>query len=356
MTQDEYVNPGKDRWGLQDWPPAYFALVMATGIVSIACYLLGMRPLALGLFGLNWAFFAALWIIAGARLLKFPRQMGADLFSHTRAVGFFTWVAATGVLASQCLIVVSWVPVARVLWWLTVILWLGFTYAVFTALTVKRDLPNLSEDLHGGWLVAVVATQSVSAAGTLLAAHQEVWLERLYFISLVTWLAGGMLYIWLISIIFYRYTFLRMEPADLSPPYWINMGAMAISTLAGALLIEAAPNSLLLTGLLPFLKGMTLLFWGTATWWVPMLLTLGAWRHIYRRVPLKYDPQYWGAVFPLGMYTVCTWRMAEAIDLPFLLAIPRIFIWFALLAWTLAAIGLFRRLVSLLRGRAIQAN
>ena len=51
-----------------------------------------------------------------------------------------------------------------------------------------------------------------------------------------------MLYIWIISLIFYRYTFFAMEPSDLAPPYWINMGAVAISTLAGALLV-AAPHS-----------------------------------------------------------------------------------------------------------------
>jgi len=340
-----------DRWGLRDWPPAYFALVMATGIVSIACHILDMRSLAVGLFGLNWFFYAALWLIVLVRLVKYPQKTGADFSDPPRAVGLFTLVAATGVLASGCLIVVSWPAVARVLWWATVVLWVGLTYAVFTALTVRRVPANLARDLHGGWLVAVVATQSVSCAGTLLAAHQDMWLEHLYFISLGTWLAGGMLYIWLISIIFYRYTFMVMEPADLHPPYWINMGAMAISTLAGALLIDAAPDATLLGELLPFLKGMTLLFWATATWWVPMLLTLGVWRHVFRGMPLTYDSQYWGAVFPLGMYTVCTYRMAQALESPFLLGIPRVFIWFALGAWTLAALGLARRCV--VRGRAV---
>ncbi|AWV90061.1 tellurite resistance/C4-dicarboxylate transporter family protein [Bradymonas sediminis] len=352
MIQNDNQNADASRWGLKDWPPAYFALVMATGIVSIACQLLDMHLLAKGLYGLNWVFYAALWVIAGARLIKYPRQMSADLFSHSRAVGFFTWVAATGVLASQSLLVVNWPSIAVVLWWVTIFLWLGFTYSVFTALTIKSEMPNLGRDLHGGWLVAVVATQSVSVSGTLLAAHHGAWGEQMYFVSLVTWLAGGMLYIWLISIIFFRYTFLRTDPADLSPPYWINMGAMAISTLAGALLVQAAPQSTLLGDLLPFLKGMTLLFWGTATWWVPMLLTLGAWRHLFRRMPLRYDPQYWGAVFPLGMYTVCTLKMAQALNTPFLLAIPRVFIWFALLAWSLAALGLLGRLVRRARNKS----
>ena len=34
--------------------PGYFALVMATGVISIACEFLGMRWVALMLVGFNW--------------------------------------------------------------------------------------------------------------------------------------------------------------------------------------------------------------------------------------------------------------------------------------------------------------
>src|SRR6516162_3292637 len=108
-----------------------------------------------------------------------------------------------------------------------------------------------------------------------------------------------MLYIWIISLIFYRKTFLPFSPGDLTPPYWINMGAMAISTLAGAGLVHNAPDAPFLTSMLPFIKGFTILWWATGTWWIPMLIALEVWQHLIRRFPLRYDPLRWGAVFPL---------------------------------------------------------
>jgi tellurite resistance protein TehA-like permease len=137
-----------------------------------------------------------------------------------------------------------------------------------------------------------------------------------------------------------------MSPADLAPPYWINMGAVAISTLAGTSLLAGAPLAPIVGDLLPFVKGLTLLFWATATWWIPMLVILGVWRHVYKRFPLRYDPLYWGAVFPLGMYTVCTLRLAQALDIPVLLGIPRVFVYVALAAWALTMAGLVHDLVT----------
>jgi tellurite resistance protein TehA-like permease len=231
------------------------------------------------------------------------------------------------------------------LWAIGIVLWAAITYSVFTVLTVKPEKPPLAEGINGGWLVAVVAAQSVSVLGTQVAGGFGSYTPHVVFFCLGMWLGGGMLYIWIISLIFYRYTFFPMSPSDLAPPYWINMGAVAISTLAGATLIGIAPRAPLVMDLLPFLKGFSLLFWATATWWIPMLLILGVWRHVYRRFPLRYDPLYWGAVFPLGMYTVCTYRLAHAIDAPYLLVIPRVSIYVALAAWAITMAGLVRTIV-----------
>ncbi|CAG0973138.1 putative membrane protein [Phycisphaerales bacterium] len=324
--------------------PAYFALVMATGIVSLAAWVQGFAAIARGLFWLNLVFFAALWGLTLVRIARHRARVVADLKDHNRSVGFFTAVPGACVLGSQALLIQGATSLAWTLWIAGATLWVLLTYTIFTTLTVKATKPALADGLNGGWLVSIVATQSVSVLAAQLAGDAGGGSEVLLFVALTMWLGGAMLYVWIISLIFYRYTFFPFKPSDLAPPYWINMGAMAISTLAGATLLLAGKESALIRELVPFIKGTTLLFWATATWWIPMLVILGVWRHGVKRFPLRYDPLYWGAVFPLGMYSVATARMAGAIDLPFLSLVSPAFFYVAAGAWTLALIGLMHRL------------
>jgi tellurite resistance protein TehA-like permease len=337
---------GALREGIRGLFPGYFALVMATGIVSIASHLLGMEPIAQALFLVNKAAYVILWLLFLVRLILNSGGVASDLIDHSRGPGFFTLVAGTSVLGTQFVSLAHDRTTALALWCLGFALWHLLIYTFLTAATVKETKPTLETGINGAWLIAVVATQSISILGTLLATGLGSWKETLLFYTLTMYLLGGILYILIMTLIFYRLLFFRLEPRQLTPPYWISMGAVAITTLAGDTLILNAGQWVFLQELLPFLKGFNIMFWAMATFWIPLLVLLGAWRHLYKRHTLSYDPQYWGLVFPLGMYTTCTYQLAKALDLPFLYAIPRTFVYIALAAWVATFLGLLYHLVS----------
>ena len=332
--------------GLAGLSPAYFGMVMATGIVSLAAHLMKMPAVSRALFMLNIAAYGVLWVLTVLRIVRHPRAVAGDMTDHLRGPGFFTVVAASSILGAQFLVLAKGYRAGLALWAVALVLWLGLTYAILGALTIKERKPALSQGISGAWLLAVVATQSIAALSALLAGSMEQPARlEMNFLALSMWLWGGMLYIWMMSLIFYRYTFFRLAPADLSPPYWINMGAMAISTLTGSLLIINAPDAPFLQELLPFLKGFTVFYWATGTWWIPMLVLLALWRYVHQRFPLRYDPLYWGAVFPLGMYAAATREMIDAMGFPFLGFLPILFLYLSFAAWAAAFAGLARDLL-----------
>lgn len=136
---DRLVTTAKE--GIRDLFPGYFALVMATGIVSIACHLLGFEWPAQALFVLNQVAYGILWLLLLLRLVLYRRQLLADLTDHARGPGFFTLVVATCVLGNQFLLLAGNRAAALVLWCLGFALWHVLIYSFFTAVTVKDASP-----------------------------------------------------------------------------------------------------------------------------------------------------------------------------------------------------------------------
>ncbi len=332
--------------GIRDLSPAYFAMVMATGIVSIAAYQLSMPAVADALLVINVIAYIVLWLLFLARLSLFSSRLVNDFGSFTRAAGFFTIVAGTGVLGSQLVILKNMIQVAEVLWVFGMLLWIILIYLFFFVIISSEVKPALESGINGVWLIAVVSTQSISVLGSLLAPSISTqYRDMALFFTLFMYLLGCMLYLLLFGMIFYRLLFFHIQPEALSAPYWIGMGAIAITTLAGDRLMLNMSQWSFLANLLPFIQGFTLFFWAFATWLIPLLVLLGVWRHLVKRFPLRYDPQYWGMVFPLGMYTVSTFLLSKAAKLDFLAVIPQFFIYIALAAWLVTMAGLVIHLV-----------
>ncbi len=328
---------------IADLPPTSFAMVMATGIVAIAAHRAGLGPVAAALFAIDLVAYALLAALTALRLARYPGRVARDLVDPLRGPGFLTTVAATGVLGAALERLTGASGIALGLWLVAAALWVGLTYGFLTAVMVGGK-PGLAAALSGSWLMLVVATESLSVLGALVADRVPGWRPAVLAAALGAHLLGAMLYLLIIPLIFYRLAFLPLEPRALTPPYWINMGALAITALAGATLVGKAAEAPLLGGLAPVLTGLTLLAWVTATWWTPLLAALGAWRHLVRRVPLAYEAAYWSLVFPLGMYATATFQFATAVRVDGLTAVARAATWIALLAWAATFWGLLRYL------------
>src|SRR5579859_4552806 len=119
--------------------PAYFALVMATGIVSIAARDFRFPYLAAGLFAFNLVAYTVLAVLTALRAIRYPRLFFADMTDHRLGPGFFTAVAGSCVLGTQILLMTRNLAVGAGFLALGAALWLAFTYTIFAAFTVKRD-------------------------------------------------------------------------------------------------------------------------------------------------------------------------------------------------------------------------
>ena len=327
----------RTKWrDLSELSPASFAMIMATGILSIGLHQRDLDSPARALFGLNLLAWAVLWVLTVLRLLRHTRRFANDLIDHLRGPGFFTTVAATAVLGCQLVLLTGSFRYAMVLWAMSIVLWVGLTYTIFTAFTIKEDKPTLDRGITGGWLLAVVATQSLAVLSALVATHfEQPWKLELNFFALSMWLWGGMLYIWMMSLIFYRYTFFHLL-TDLAPPYWINMGAMAI-TLAGLLVPAATHPCTLPQFAAAVLEGIHGVLLGHRNLVDTHAAGIGGVALCVQALPLHYDPLYSGPCLP-GMYAVSTDDVAGT-GLSFRRLAP-LFLGIALLAWSAAFLGL----------------
>lgn len=164
-------------------PPGYFALVMSTGIVSLACHLMGLAFLALALFWMNVGFYLIPWCLSLLRLIFYPRSVLEDLQSHSRGVGFFTVTAGTCILGSQCVILLNAQVWGVALWCLGVCSGVLLLYTVFSVLITRPVKPTLPESISGEWMLTTVSLQPMAILTALIVSQFPAWQAELRRVS-----------------------------------------------------------------------------------------------------------------------------------------------------------------------------
>jgi tellurite resistance protein TehA-like permease len=199
------------------------------------------------------------------------------------------------------------------------------------------NTPQAADIVHGGWLLAIVGAESLVTLGSAIATALHGFSPAFLVLLHMIWGIGLGLYGIFIVLFSRRMFLLAVDADDVTASLWIVMGAAAISANAGSALVLSNSEIPFLHSMRPFVDGMTLLVWAWATWWIPLLLLLGLWKHGVRRKPLTYTPLLWSLVFPLGMYSLATFRLALTAGFPPLRVLSHAMSWIALAAWATTA-------------------
>lgn len=323
--------------------PGYFALVMASGIVSIGLALEGFDVLSRVLLGVSGLAFLILGSLTCLRFIRFRHAMAEDFLDPKRAFGYFTYVAGTNVLGVR-LFMEGYHTITAVFLALTASAWAVLGYVVpWTAVLGKVARPVVA-NANGTWFIWVVASQSVAVAAATLEPVSATATQGLSVLAVVAWSVGVFLYGAAGMIVALRMLLYELRPEDLNPPYWVAMGACAITVLAGARIVEmaAAPMVDATRGLV---AGLSVVFWAFATWLIPVLFAVGLWRHWLHRVPLQYEATLWSMVFPLGMYAVAGIYLGQADHLPLVGWIGRVELWLAFAVFLIVLVAMLRHLL-----------
>lgn len=323
--------------------PGYFALVMASGIVSVGLALEGFDLLSRVLLGVCVTAFLILGGLTILRFIRFRRAMAEDFLDPKRAFGYFTYVAGTNVLGVR-LFMEGFHTITAIFLALTALAWAVLGYVVpWTAVLGKVARPVVA-NANGTWFIWVVASQSVAVAAATLEPVSATATQGLSVLAVVAWSVGVFLYAAAGMIVALRMLLYELRPEDLNPPYWVAMGACAITVLAGARIVEmaAAPMVDATRGLV---AGLSVMFWAFATWLIPVLFAVGLWRHWLHRVPLRYEATLWSMVFPLGMYAVAGIYLGQADELPLVGWIGRVELWLAFGVLLMVLVAMLRHVL-----------
>lgn len=187
--------------------PAYFAIVMATGIISIAAFLSGWEFIGYALFYLNLVFLGIMLGIFTYRCFRFGDRVLEDFRSYQKGPGFFTIVAALCIVGNQLVVFYRAMNWAILVLIMASLAWLVIMYGFFFNITTTEDKKSLNEGINGTWLVIIVAIQALSVLISFISDDFGKNAYLFLFLALCLFLLGCIFYLYIMSLIIYRITF-----------------------------------------------------------------------------------------------------------------------------------------------------
>ncbi|GAB33651.1 hypothetical protein GOOTI_076_00310 [Gordonia otitidis NBRC 100426] len=335
-----------------------FTFVMATGIISTAMhnaatlgsgtYSTVAQVISALLFVLAVVGYIALTVFTIAGWFT-GAGISAELMGEVRADGFtvLAFTAGSGVLAARSLAGgFDWAALSFA--YITLGSWVILGYvaviaAFFSATHSRAQSPSATTPLpwthvNGTWFLMVVGTQAVAVAfGALAAAKHVNWYAQ---VAALWWGIGVLILIVMAVLVVARLIIIGLSHDDEVAPYWVLMGAGAISVLAGAELMTTGSAQRLVTH--DVVGTLCLMAWIFGTWLIPLLIVLMIWHARRPGTNSGFRTALWSLVFPIGMYGVASRQLGIAWHVPWLKDLGTWEAWVALAVWVVVFAGMAR--------------
>ncbi len=325
------VPPGPLAQAVRGADPRSFAMVMATGIVSVALRQAGSPLLSAALLWVASAAFIVLVVASLWRAAWFPADVRDDLTRPDRVFSCFAVGAAASVLAAR-LADRGHHDVVAALTAFTVLAWAAACCAAIAFLVGRSGTRRAIADVNGTWQLWVVGTQSVAIAAASAYAAGVVPDRLAAWAAIAAWSAGALLYVLVTALIVRRLRTIGLAPGDPFAPYWVTMGVASITALAAAQVLHITGPAVLAASR-PALTGLGLGFWSVATALVPALTVIGTVRWLRGRAARGFRRELWMIVFPAGMYATASMRIGAEAGVPLIREIGSTAVWVAAVAW-----------------------
>ncbi|MBT0730594.1 TDT family transporter [Rosenbergiella nectarea] len=310
--------------------PNWFAVTMGTGILALVLAQVALPAsllltLARALWALNIGLFSLFTLLYLGRWLLYPQE-AYKIFGHPQ-MSMFLGTIPMGLATIINGLISFGVPlfgyvavdIAQQLWKIDVFLAIGCGIGVpFFMFT--RQSHQLSS-MTGLWLLPIVAAEVAAASGWIIAPHliDPIQQQAMVITSMILWAFSVPVALSLLAILLLRMALHKLPPVALSATTWLALGPIGTGSLGMFLLSQ---QSILLTSNSIFgpyshvVAGfgwiMGILLWGFGAWW--LLLALGITCH-YLRQGLPFNLGWWGYTFPLGVFTLATFKLAQLTNL-----------------------------------------
>jgi C4-dicarboxylate transporter/malic acid transport protein len=315
---------------VRQFTPNWFAATMGTGILALGlaqfpANVPGLRGVAEGLWLFNIGLFALFTVLYAARWIFFF-DGAKRVFGHSVMSMFFGCIPmglATIINGFLAFGVPQFghaaVEIAQALWWLDAAM--ALTCGIAIPFLMFTGQNHSLDQMTAVWLLPVVAAEVAAASGGLLAPHLADAHQQLTVLitSYVLWACSVPLAMSILVILVLRMAIHKLPAANMAASSWLALGPIGTGALGLLLLGGAAPAILTANGLAgdaATARGVGLvgglLLWGYGFWWAVMaaLVTVR-----YLRQGLPFNLGWWGYTFPVGVYAVCTLKLATILPL-----------------------------------------